>query len=150
MRFLSTYVAYNALYAEVAIAKSKSDRWGDRTAATSGIADYVGAEKLLAAYGEANVNRLIDVLKSGRYIIALNRKDFTENETENKRLEECLNGTNPKEKAKTILEVIYEVRCNMVHGSKRMADFQVDLLRVLIELLSTTVQQVIGMFEKPR
>jgi hypothetical protein len=145
-RFQILYQIYNRLYNDAfraELAKNKNrNRIGDYEKATIFVRDFIGSDLIIEKLKADNriddikaVSNLID-----NKIFHINLKDGVGQEKFDKQLSENLmNNKDNSIRAKAILSVIYNVRCNLVHGYKNLEEHQRMLLEPVKNLLQTIV-----------
>lgn len=165
-KFFSLYVAYNALYAQAYSylgEKSRSrgedgykaegkSKFPDEEAATNSILEIIGADKFVSILENNEttrlaLNQLRNVMDSNNFSICLHPvsgKPRSENDKKinDNILRQSLNGRNSNKKGNAILQVIYQIRCNMFHGRKGVAPIQKELLLPIITILEKVVDEL--------
>lgn len=151
-KFFSLYVAYNALYSEAAAYLSRKamsenkkayTKISDRAAATTYVLNLLGSKSLMESLEEAeptkqavdNLREILDQTKYPRFWIYLDPITGKPLEDKNKKIVNNLNSSSTNKCATEILQIIYQVRCNMFHGRKDVAAVQKELLIPLITIL---------------
>ena len=139
-KYLTLFVVYNCEYNSIA-SETNRYRISDRFAATESIVKYLGADYILDKMKEKGLNieigRIIELMETNRFNINLKRgiiyraNDLT--------IIEKLRSDNENLKAIAILEVIYYVRCNLIHGHKQYEEYQQELLLPLTRILNELV-----------
>jgi hypothetical protein len=156
-KFMTLYVTYNALYVEAAAYihrkaakegtggyKLKGDGFPDQQAATKYVLDILGSRKLLERLNNDSstkqaIDHLVDLMERGGFNITLDSVWGEPDRDKDKELLNSLKSKRADEKARTILTIIYEVRCNLFHGRKGLHPVQKDLLVPLSILLETVI-----------
>jgi len=139
-KYLTLFVIYNCEYNLIASETMKKGIF-DRYAATESIVKFLGADYFLYKMKEKGLNieieRIIELMETNSFNIKLNRgMSFRANDLT---IIEKLRSDNEKVKAIAILEVIYFVRCNLIHGHKQYAEYQQELLLPLVRILNELV-----------
>ena len=146
-RFQTLYPIYNRLYNDafrIEQAKNKElNRITDYEKATVFVRDFIGSDLIidnLKAYNRIDdikaISHLID-----EEIFHINLKDGIGQEQFDKLLSKNLmNEQDNSIRAKAVLSVIYNVRCNLVHGYKNLEEHQRMLLEPVQNLLLTVVE----------
>ena len=115
-KFFSLYVAYNALYAETAA--------------------YLHRKAI------NQLKILISKQSSFHFWICLDPVFGEPQEDEDEKLIKRLNSSSTDERARAILQLIYQVRCNMFHGRKSVSPVQKQLLIPLIIILEKIIDKL--------
>jgi hypothetical protein len=143
-KYITLFVIYNALYNQIVnelrnLGTHIYNRYDDRKAATDWLISFIGANQIINKINadELNeeINTIAHLIQDEVFHIKLNwgRRERT---SDIKIMHRLLSNNN-NEKAKGLLEVIYYVRCNLVHGHKQFENYQRDLLMPLTNLLSS-------------
>jgi hypothetical protein len=147
--FFSRYVIYNNLYNSIVSLKvflgrlnvktnrkQKIIERGDREKAIDCIAEHLldsELDLLFKKEGFARIrNSLVDMIKNQFVITHWHGKQRPEDDLD---ILEKLQYIDRRKVLYGLLEVLYNVRCNMFHGSKNYHDSQIALLKVLNEFL---------------
>ena len=163
-KFFSLYVAYNALYAQAYSylgEKSRSrgedgykakGKFPDEEAATNSILEIIGASKFVDILENNEttrlaLNQLRNVMDSNNFSICLDPVSGyprleNDKRISDKKLLKSLNGRDSNKKGNAILQVIYQIRCNMFHGRKGIDPIQKDLLLPIITILEKVVDEL--------
>jgi len=163
-KFFSLYVAYNALYAETAAYlhrkaihedkkahKLDGGNFPDRQAATKYVFELLGSKSLMESLEETEatrkaINQLKTLIKgqsSAPFWICLDPVSGDPQENKERKLIKMLNSTsNDDERAEAILQIIYQVRCNMFHGRKNADPVQRQLLVPLTVILEKIIDKL--------
>ena len=139
-RFFTLFVAYNRLYAELALSlvkrglvRLKGSYIPDAQAAKHNIQVYLGTEKISRslendiACTEA-LTSIIDLLERRVFAIKLDRFSGERRIEADSILLEGLKSDKAYQKVYAVLDVIYSIRCNMFHGQKGYNDVQIKIL----------------------
>ena len=151
-RFFTLFVAYNRLYAELALSCAKRGVWrwnyiSDGLAAKSNVRSYLGNRYILRNLEDNGacttaLSSVIDLLERRVFTIKLDglsgkRRFFTsklDRLSKERRVEadsillERLNSNRTDQKVYAVLDVIYSIRCNLFHGQKGYDDEQIMIL----------------------
>jgi hypothetical protein len=148
-KYISLFIIYNSLYTQVpdafiANGISVPMKIYDNELAIKWVIRFLGADNIvdnLVAHGIQNdINALIGLIQQQRFYIKLNYGARQRNEDLKILLK--LRSTNNAQKAVGILEVIYNVRCNLFHGHKDMIEPQRSLLSPLVNILKVLNTQL--------
>lgn len=149
-RFLTQYVLYNRLYCEVTLRLSKNPDSGillegkasfpDASAAKDYVAQFLGANNLIEALERdkdclAAIAELKQILEQHRFFVKLHPVNGERQAGEDEQLLSRMNAAGRGERAGAILEFIYCIRCNMMHGQKDFTEAQKVLLQPTTVLL---------------
>lgn len=156
-KFFTLYVVYNALYVETAALlhrkaeaegreefKLEGDNFPDLNAATKYVLDFLKSRSLMDAL-EADesvknaLHELISVVEVGHFNIQLDPVWGVPQRDKDNELLASLKSNNTDAKARSILKIIYEIRCNMFHGRKGLDKVQSELLIPLIVILEKVI-----------
>ncbi|REH43444.1 hypothetical protein C7448_11345 [Tenacibaculum gallaicum] len=143
-RFQTLFPIYNRLYSHIInfenSSKKQQNRISDYEKATTVVRDFIGSdiiiEKLVIEDRIKDIETIADLIDKKMFNI--NLKDGIGQEEFDKQL--CENLLNDKDNAirsKAVLSVIYNVRCNLVHGYKNIEEHQKRLLEPIFNLLLT-------------
>lgn len=143
-KYVTLFVAYNALYNTV---PEKIDvnngvrirpSVGDKQSATTEVRNFIGAANLFSELTLQNkdpaITELIQTLQLKMFNIKLDNRGNAQSHID-LQLEANLLSPDPNIKAQALLEIIYYVRCNVVHGRKNLQAYQALLLEPLISIL---------------
>lgn len=152
-KFITLFIVFNRLYAEATFELWRNQQYEpdndeylkDVTAATSNLTKFLGAAYIVhelesdTSSSEAMAS-LKKVIRRKNFYVLL-RGPFAEgNRDRDENLLSRLNSTKKDEKAVAILEFIYAVRCNTLHGSKEYDRTQQDVLAPCIVLVSHLIK----------
>ncbi|PZO38538.1 MAG: hypothetical protein DCF17_14585 [Shackletoniella antarctica] len=162
-KFFSLYVAYNALYAETAaylhrkaISEGKkeykldNESFPDKQAAIEYVLGLMKSKNLMQSLEKTeSTKQAIEQLKvlmskqsSLHFWICLDPVFGKPQEDKDEELNKMLNSPSTDERARAILGIIYQVRCNMFHGRKSVSPVQGQLLIPLIVLLEKIIDKL--------
>lgn len=150
-RFFTLFVAYNRLYAELALSCARQGAWrwnyiSDGLAAKSNVQLYLGNKYILRNLEDdgdctSALSSVIDLLDRKAFKIKLDglyraRRFFTrksegspgERREADSILLEDLRSDKTERKVHAVLDLIYSIRCNMFHGQKGYEDEQIKIL----------------------
>ena len=144
-RFIALFIVYNRLYAEVTrilestggINLSKRTFFPDSDAATDYVVQYLGCKNLLSVLESnqdcaAALGSLVALLSgpvSGyQFHIKLDKIDGSWQREVDLELLKRLQSNNSNERATAVLDFIYSVRCNLLHGHKGFEPVQIEVL----------------------
>jgi len=155
-RFVTQFVIYNRLYADATFSLASENRirldpdgsFPDGKAAKSYVAQYLGATSLIEALeadpGCAEAIRAVIRLLSARvserqFFIILDKITGAHQPEEDKRLLNSLRSTSRAARAEGILEFLYAVRVNLIHGHKSFEPIQKEVVQPANVLLSRII-----------
>jgi len=150
-KFLTQFVLFNRLYVEATFRLSRNERnriqldnreqFPDAKAAKIYVADYLGSRNLLdeiqrdeeciTAFYELEL-----ILQNNIFFVKLHPVTGERQPNEDEILLEKLRSNSRATKAYALLEFIYCVRCNLMHGQKGFSEHQITLLSPLNILLN--------------
>lgn len=141
-KFFRLYVVYNALYVEVK--KQLTRTGGDEISATHYVVEYLKAKYLWSQLtGDINSNDAIEKLKQiimeKKFYISFNMDLGIYSEDNDILLLGKLESRSSQDKADAILNIIYQIRCNMFHGRKDYTNTQIEILKPLIVILQKVI-----------
>jgi len=144
-KFTTLFTIYNRYYNE-AFYQFKEDeklsksRYSDFEKATTIILEFSGADSLIKSFdkNQKEIDDLWMLIESK--IFHINLIDGEPCEKIDKQLLENLKSISPEVKGKAVLSVIYNVRCNIVHGYKDFEEYQRLILEPLIKLLESVIE----------
>lgn len=162
-KFFSLYVAYNALYAETAAYlhrkaikdgkegyKLDDENFPDKQAATKYVLDLLTSRGLVQSLEHteatkeaiAQLKKLFSEESHFHFWICLDPVFGEHQKDKDKELIRMLNSSSADELARAILQLIYQVRCNMFHGRKSVSKVQKELLIPLVTILDKIVDKL--------
>lgn len=148
-RYLNLFTIYNRLYNEATriLAESREpmpNKNKDSAKATEYVVRYIGAENLLENLATNNNTNSIEtirmILDFGIYHIKL--KNSISDRASEIRWQTAIQSEDAKSKADALLQVLYNIRCNMVHGDKDQEDDQRLLLSAATDILRTVTNHL--------
>lgn len=149
-RFQTLYPIYNRLYNDafrIEKANNKNlNRISDYEKSTTFVRDFIGTDFIMEKFQDDNRNEDIKSISDliNNKVFHINLKDGVGQEEFDKQLSENLmNEIDNSIKVKAVLSVIYNVRCNLVHGFKNIEEHQRLLLEPVQNLLRTIVDTLI-------
>ena len=129
-KFFSLYVSYNILYSLIS---NKNN--GDRCSAVSVITKYIKDNKI-KSFANHN-NDILEMIKPVR------GHDIFHIYNETRDFELIKNIDDNKDIEKSVLDILYGIRCNMFHGEKELHDDQLLLLSPANKILNTLLDDLI-------
>ncbi len=143
-RYITLFIMYNGLY--MLIPQTLIQRgihvkpnMNDSDLAVRSVIKILGAPRMIQELfqrgQEQEILSLIDLIDREQFYINLYYGARQRNE--DLLILNKLRSTNPAQKAVGILEVIYNVRCNLMHGHKDFVEPQRELLEPLINILTS-------------
>ena len=154
-KYTTLFVIYNNLYnqsREVLVASGviAPKQNFDNQNATIYVVRYLGALDILNNFTASNIDTdidiIIDVIDKERFHIKLKKGKADRNE--DLKILNNLRSANSEDKAVAILQVLYNVRCNLFHGSKDFQEYQRLLVEPLINILGTLNRQLFAELNK--
>jgi len=142
-KFFSLFVAFNRLYSHMARSRGQPQA-PDRTAATELFALAIGHEALHNALLEADddVKDLRNLIRpDGPFYLISDRGQDEPNVKQNRQLYEDLASANSAVAMKAVLTFLYQLRCNMFHGSKDFENQQLEIIRPANRVLDCVVRE---------
>ena len=142
-KFFTLFVAYNRLYFHTAQVSGRAER-RDRLKATRLFPEVIGHEflwqKLTEGVGTADVQTLVRLIgPSGSFFLISGADPDTPDANRNADLGRRLNSRSHRVAIEAVLEYLYQVRCNMFHGSKGFEARQLQLLQPCLRCLERIV-----------
>lgn len=162
--FFSRFVTYNSLYNTIiyskeslGILKKRTNRnthkiveRGDKEKATILMAKELSSSELDILFEKPeiieSIESLIEILESHRFVIT--HKAGQQVPTDDLLILAKLRHTDKKENYLGILELLYNVRCNLFHGSKGYERNQIELLKPINEMIFFIVNSLYDSFNK--
>ena len=162
-KFFTLYVVYNALYVETAAylhRKARSEgkdeyklddgSFPDKMAATKYVLDLLTSTSLMQSLENTedtkqaiiNLKKLISNQNALHFWICLDPVSGEPQEDNDKALIKILDSPSTDERARAVLQFIYQVRCNMFHGRKSVSPVQKQLLAPLTVLLERIIDKL--------
>ncbi|WP_445664399.1 hypothetical protein [Fodinibius sp. AD559] len=151
-KFFYLYPVYNKLYVEASheldnrgeINLDPDEPFPDSTAATSNVLKYLGCKNIEARLGEkidleTKVQSFENIIAQNLFNICLNPATGNPDVDKENRLLAKLRANGCNDKMSGVLEFIYEVRCNVIHGRKGYEVHQVLVLEPVVEVLNILV-----------
>ena len=150
-RFITQFVLYNRLYVEATARLSATagsgiqlegrDSFPDGPAAKAYVSQFLTANYLVDALeGDPEcleaISELKRILREHQFFVRLHPVSGARQPNEDIALLGRLESTGRADKAGAILEFIYSIRCNLMHGQKDFSEDQVLLLRPTTILLT--------------
>jgi hypothetical protein len=137
-KYVTLFINYNFLYNLVphklaAANGTRISNVGDKNSATELVIQFLTAQKILAAVPHNLVQQL--ALSIIHFNIKLKKNGDSEPDYDAQLLKRLQTG-NQDQKSLAILEILYYVRCNVVHGRKGLQSYQIMLLEPVVQILS--------------
>jgi len=155
--YFKLWVVCNRLYAQVAFAlANRGDlklgaraSFPDPEAAQDYVVQYVGAGNLIqATEGDAACSgalaTLVKLIEAHKFYIRLHRVTGERQPECDRELLAKLTSNSKDERARAVLETLYSIRCNMVHGHKAYRGVQCELLDPAAVLLRKVADIVLA------
>lgn len=165
-RFLTLYIIYNRLYAEVTrrLARQGSVNLESRTAfpdaaaAKTYVSQYLGARNMMGLVNshpdcveslQAIIILLTGPVAGHQFYIKLDKIDGSFQRDEDLELLNRLQSNNTADRAGAVLDFIYSVRCNLIHGHKGFNPVQIEVIRPATVLLARLVDVLFERLSRP-
>jgi hypothetical protein len=150
-KFYAQFLVYNKLYVEIfnILTHERPKRYREAEASSNYIVKFVGGSELWRQLeGQQNVKEAIsnleNILVSQAFYITLDASTGNPKLEADKLLLSELRSASPDSKATSLLQILYRIRCNLVHGRKQFVPYQKIILdpsniiiRKLINILMT-------------
>lgn len=154
-RYRDLFTIYNKLYDQVPAAllangKPYIGRITDSAGATEITIQYLGGANILANFNANNLDNDIEEVCRliEQEIFYIKIRNGQRDRNADLEILQNLRSANADVKAKAIMQTIYLVRCNLVHGSKDYQEYQRLLLEPLTNLLKTIITQLYSELSK--
>jgi len=148
-RFMTLFTIFNRYYNEAFYQlkeekKLKKSRYSDYEKATTIVLEFLDADSLSFNFtkNQKEIDNICMLIENR--VFHINLADGEPREATDKQLLENLRSTAQDVKVKAVLSVIYNVRCNIVHGYKDFEEYQ----RLIVEPLITLIESVLELFKK--
>ena len=145
-RFISLYVAYNAIYAEVQRmmledGRIKKKDCGDRTTAVNHMANYLGHDQLADEIRKHTVEleEIKSIIRSHDLILHSRGVDRLDRRNKDEALLKQIELAHTQSFSEAVLLAIYLTRCNLFHGEKGYADIQKRVLLPMSVILNAVI-----------
>ncbi len=143
-KFSTLFVAYNALYnyAENDMFQNKlitKNKKGNHKSAVSNAPKYIGFEPLADSLKSNNktadaINEIVRLIEKNVFYIDNDQQLIRHIKDENICAEKYV---------ESIMELIYQTRCNMFHGSKGFEEIQKNILQPMIIILEFVIESLL-------
>lgn len=144
-KFNTLYPMFNRLYndawREEAVNDQKLKGFGDYKRAIYFVRDYVGAQNIIDNLKhDKQIKSVVEIADLiNKKVFHINLQDGQGQEHTDEALATNLLSEDVEIKTKAILNLIYNVRCNIVHGHKDFQEYQRLLIEPIIGILRTLV-----------
>lgn len=146
-KYTALFTLYNRLYNESFRQLKKANRlnkqrYSDREKATNLVVEYNSATDIIDRLNKQDNFNDIEIISNlmKNDIFHINLVDGVSQKSLDVELISNLENNNPIVKAQAAVSIIYNVRCNMLHGEKHFEEHQRLLLEPLIRILNTVVE----------
>ena len=148
-KFFSVFVAYNILYSHAAIRLLENDSRKDHAHATRTFALWVGHERIMSKLNttpitECDLRLMRELIRQdGPFFLYWkpNHLGIPQSDvSKNSKLRQRLVSDQPVIRTEAILEYIYQVRCNIFHGTKALVEPQKQILEPSTRCLMQIVE----------
>ena len=152
-KFITLYIIYNSLYIEVFNISQKSKKgFSEYRAATDNIIQYINSSFFIEnLFYNEDLSAICQLIEQEKFyiIFEVNNNGIRQPLLEkDKDLLKRLKSRSKNSKAKAILELIYNIRCNLIHGGKGFEEEQSQLLIPVTHLLEKTIEIVYSKLKK--
>ena len=150
-KFVTIFTIYNRYYNELYFnLKTQNQlvksRYSDFEKATSFVVDFLGADNIMNRINENNnlkeIEAICNLLENKVFYINLDNGE--PNEVFDLEVLQNLKSQNIETKIKAISSVIYNVRCNIIHGYKDFQEYQ----RLIVEPLIILLLDILSVFKE--
>jgi hypothetical protein len=144
-KFTTLYTIYNRLYNEAFYQMEINQRlikqrYSDYEKATSIVIDFLSPKTIIKSLAKNdNVTEIEKVSKLINNVFHINLAEGIPDINSDKQLASNLQSKSPDVKSKAVLSLLYNVRCNIVHGYKEFKEHQRLIVEPLVELLETLI-----------
>lgn len=149
-KFITYFTIFNRYYNEAFYQlknenKLHKSRYSDHEKATGIVINFLEPQNIISNIEQRGNQKDIDAACHliENKIFNINLADGEPNEKVDKQLLENLRDESPEVKSKAVLSLIYNVRCNIVHGYKDFQEYQ----RLIVEPLVNLLETVVGLFK---
>ena len=145
-RFITLFINYNALYNMVPLKMAMLNNQAievvrDHRGATTYMTDFLTVPVISDYLTQERLGPVVIDLANAieTFDFHINLQDRVRHPDTDRNLVSGLRSTRPKPKVTALLETLYQIRCNIFHGEKALAEYQAHLLRPATRLLRALV-----------
>jgi len=151
-RFITLFVAYNRLYAEATFELCRAGsiklrphaNFPDGKAAKEYVVQFLGEHELAIGFESdaataAAVEDMKTLIADSRFNILLKGPEAKSDRRRDQQLLARLESHDASIRAKAVLEFVYSVRCNTLHGSKSFEPVQAEVLKPCITVVDRLI-----------
>lgn len=151
-RFITLWIGFNALYTEAAT-RQGFQGIGDDRASQEILLHHLTARRFVRALDAdpAVIAALAEVralMRAHDFYFKLDRQDGARQPAEDEALLARLEDNGAGQRGQAILETLYSVRCNVLHGHKQFDPRQATLLRPMNVILAKVVDVTYGWLDR--
>ena len=152
-KFFTLFVTYNRLYVSATYLLGQRDprmakKWTsfpDGKAATDYVLQYIGSGQFTETLDDdqnvvAAIEQIKGLIQQERFYIKLNMVTGERQRNKDLELLKALNSRSRNTRGKAILQVLYNLRCNMFHAHKALNPIQMELLCPAIVILQEVIR----------
>lgn len=140
--FVTRFIVYNVLYNLCAEKLIYGKKVGDKKKATEAIFDVLQRKSAhLLSVMAPDIEKLNNIISENGYIID------TDGPANNNVMLKKMSSSNTDEKIKSVLNCLYKLRCNLIHGDKEYMEEQQPLLATAnncLKILNEEICMVLG------
>lgn len=140
--FVTRFIVYNVLYNLCAEKLIYGKKVGDKKKATEAVFDVLQRKSAhLLSVMAPDIEKLNNIISENGYIID------TDGPANNNVMLKKMSSSNTDEKIKSVLNCLYKLRCNLIHGDKEYMEEQQPLLATAnncLKILNEEICMVLG------
>ncbi len=140
--FVTRFIVYNVLYNLCAEKLICGKKVGDKKKATEAVFDVLQRKSAhLLSVMAPDIEKLNNIISENGYIID------TDGPANNNVMLKKMSSSNTDEKIKSVLNCLYKLRCNLIHGDKEYMEEQQPLLATAnncLKILNEEICMVLG------
>ena len=140
--FVTRFIVYNVLYNLCAEKLAYGKKVGDKKKATEAVFDVLQRKSAhLLSVMTPDIEKLNNIISENGYIID------TDDPANNNVMLKKMSSSNTDEKIKSVLNCLYKLRCNLIHGDKEYMEEQQPLLATAnncLKILNEEICMVLG------
>jgi hypothetical protein len=165
-RFITLYVIYNRLYAEVTFRLAQLSplnlesrtSFPDAAAAKTYVSQYLGARKMMGLIDscpdcvesvQAIITLLTGPVSERQFYIKLDKIDGSFQRNEDLELLSKFQSNSAADRAAAVLDFIYSVRCNLIHGHKGFTPAQIEVIKPATVILTRLIDILFERLSRP-
>lgn len=140
--FVTRFIVYNVLYNLCAEKLAYGKKVGDKKKATEAVFDVLQRKSAhLLSVMASDIEKLNNIISENGFIID------TDNPANDKVMLKKMSSSDTDEKIKSVLNCLYKLRCNLIHGDKEYMEEQQPLLATAnncLKILNEEICMVLG------